>query len=38
MKVCIVCIGSPRKTIGIIDSEVVPAVVCGVTVTTKLER
>ena len=31
-------IGSPRETVGIIDSEVVPTGVCKVTVTTKHER
>ena len=38
MKGCIICIGRPRETVWIIDLEVVPAGVCGVTVTTNQEK
>ena len=38
MKGCIVCISRPRDMVWIIDLEVVPAGVYGVTVTTGQER
>ena len=38
MKGFIVGIVRPRETVGIIDLEVVPTGICGVTVNTKQER
>ena len=38
MKVCIVFVGSPRETFGIIDLDVVPSGVCGVTFIFDQER
>ena len=38
MKGCMLCIESPRDMVWIIDLEVVPAGVCGFTVTTDNER
>ena len=37
MKGRIVCIGHPSETVWIIDLEVIPTGVCGVTVTTEKE-
>ena len=38
MKGCIVYIGRPRETVWVIDLELLPVGVCGVTVATDQER